>query len=203
MWRAEAALAKLKVVPVVPSLLELPIVSSVGEEASLYGHFSPRATSCSSMSVLLTAPRCVVIDEVMAPVLQIMPGLQERCGEPTSPLSMVLPKEMGQVVSVGDEVDEVGALAPNSGAQLQGSPLPCVQLKALESILSVVPVAEHVDAVVSVRDKVDEILFEIQLRSLLARLEAVSPGSGKIIVEKALRNKTKKCGAIGKASAAA
>ncbi|VAH47703.1 unnamed protein product [Triticum turgidum subsp. durum] len=191
LGRAEAALAKLEVVPAVSLLPELQIGSPVGEEASLYGHFSPHATSCSPMSVLLTGPGCVVIDEVMAPVLEIMPELQERCGEPTSPLSMVLPKEMGQVMSVGGEVDEVGALAPISGAQLQGLPLPCVQLKAPESIVSVVPVAEHVNAVVSVRDKVDEILFEIQVSSLLARLEAVSPGSDKMIVEKALRSKTK------------
>ena len=65
------------------------------------------------------------------------------------------------MVSVGGEADEVGAMAPISGAQLQGLPLPCVQPKAPESIVLVVPVAEHVNAVVSVRDKVDEILFEI------------------------------------------
>ena len=65
------------------------------------------------MPVLLTASGCVVIDEVVALVLQIMSEMQVRCGEPASPLSLVLLKEMEQVVSVGDEVDEVGALAPN------------------------------------------------------------------------------------------
>lgn len=42
------------------------------------------------------------------------------------------------------------------------------------------------------RDKVDEILFEIELHSLLKRLERVSPGSSKAIVEEALRSKGKK-----------
>ena len=73
------------------------IGSSVGEEASLYGHFVPRATSRpSSRPVLLTASGSAVIGEAVAPVLQIMPELQEHFGEPTSPLSMVLSKEMGR-----------------------------------------------------------------------------------------------------------
>ena len=55
---------------------------------------------------------------------------------------------------------------------------------------------------VSVRDKFNEILFEIELHSLLKRLERVSPGSGKAIVEEALRSKGKKSGATEKASAA-
>ena len=43
-------------------------------------------------------------------------------------------------MSVGDEVDEVGALTPNFEARLHGSPLPCGQLEVPESIVSVVPV---------------------------------------------------------------
>ncbi|XBI98070.1 hypothetical protein VPH35_018335 [Triticum aestivum] len=61
---------------------------------------------------------------------------------------------MGQVMSVGDEVDEVGALAPNFEAGLQGSPLPCGQLEVPKSIVSMAPMADDVLAVVSVRDKV-------------------------------------------------
>ena len=53
-----------------------------------------------------------------------------------------------------------------------GSPLPCEQLEAPESVVSVVPMAEDVVAMVSVRDKVDNILSEIQLGSLLTHLEA-------------------------------
>ena len=57
--------------------------------------------------------------------------------------------------------------------------------------------------VMTTREKVDEILFQVELHSLLARLERVSPGSGKKIVEEALRSQTKKCDATGKAPAAA
>ena len=56
---------------------------------------------------------------------------------------------------------------------------------------------------VSMRDKVNEILFQIELHSLLKRLERMSPGSGKAIVEEALTSKGKKSEATGKASAAA
>ncbi|KAE8802167.1 hypothetical protein D1007_22031 [Hordeum vulgare] len=83
-----------------------------------------------------------------------MPDLQERCGEPTSPLSMVLPKEMVRMMSLGDEVDEVGALVPNFKGQPQGLPLPCEKLEAPESIVSVITVVDDVHAVVSMRDKV-------------------------------------------------
>ena len=112
----------------------------------------------------------------------------------------------------------------------------CEQLETSESIMSVVPMTDDVEAVgmfapdpsepnqplasverggsdvavtrpqvtvgqVSVRDKVNEILFEIELHSLLKRLERVSPGSGKAIVEEALTSKGKKSGVIEKASA--
>ena len=57
---------------------------------------------------------------------------------------------------------------------------------------------------VSVHDKVDEILFELEVDSLLKRLEAACPGSGKAIVEESLiKSKSKKSGGAGKASAAA
>ena len=53
------------------------------------------------------------------------------------------------------------------------------------------------------REKFNEILFEIELHSLFKRLERVSPGSRKTIVEEALRSKGKTSDATGKASAAA
>ncbi|KAE8804407.1 Gibberellin 2-beta-dioxygenase 8 [Hordeum vulgare] len=52
----------------------------------------------------------------------------------------------------------------------------------------------------SVRDKVNDILFELEIHILLARLERASPGSGRKIVEEALRSKSKKSSATGKAS---
>lgn len=124
----------------------------------------------------------------------------------------------GHVVSLSGEVDATGVLAPNSEA------ISCQQLETSESIVSVVPMTDDVEAVgtlapdpskpnqplasvgrggsdvavtrpqvtvgqVSARDKVNEILFEIQLHSLVKRLDRVSPGSGKAIVEEALRSK--------------
>ena len=109
LGRAEAALAKLEVVPDVSSLPELQIgvvpdvsllpeiqVGSVDGEACMYGDLSPRATSCRlPLPAVPIASGSEVVVEVVAPVLQIMPELQKVCGEPTSPISMVLPKEMG------------------------------------------------------------------------------------------------------------
>ena len=61
----------------------------------MYGDLSPRATSCwLPLPVVPIASGSEVVVEVVAPVLQIMPELQKLCGEPTSPISMVLPMEM-------------------------------------------------------------------------------------------------------------
>ena len=245
------ALAKLQVVLVVPLLPELPIGSIEAE--CLFGDFSPRALHATSSS-----PGSGVISEVVAPVMQIMPELQELCGES----SMVLPMELGSleslvvamtpslpqspafanngdlvgsvtassmaighVTSLSGEVDETCVLAPNSE-----------QVETPESIVLVIPVTDDVEAVgtlapdpsepnqqlapverggsdvagthshvivgqVSVHDKVNEILFQIELHSLLKRLERMSPGSGKAIVEEALTSKGKKSGVTEKASA--
>ncbi|KAE8781614.1 Gibberellin 2-beta-dioxygenase 8 [Hordeum vulgare] len=57
-----------------------------------------------------------------------------------------------------------------------------------------------VGKVVYVHDKVDEILLEIEVHSLVKHLEAVCPGSGKTIVEEALiKRKSKKNSGAGKA----
>ena len=60
-----------------------------------------------------------------------------------------------------------------------------------------------VGQVVFVHDKVNEILFQIELHNLPTCLEAASPGSGKTIVEESLRSKRKKSGTIGMAFTAA
>ena len=103
------------------------------------------------------------------------------------------------MVPVADDVEVVGMLAPDPLESSQS-------LAFVDGGGSDVPVTNsHVTVghVMSVRDKVDEILFELEIHSLLKRLEAASPGSGKAIVEEALRNQRKKSGATGKASAAA
>ncbi|XP_048554207.1 uncharacterized protein LOC125535209 [Triticum urartu] len=258
------ALAKFEVASVVPLLPELQVGSFDEDAECCFGDFSPRALHVTPLV------QSAVITEVVAPILQIMPELQELCGES----SMVLPMELSaleslvvamppslppsescqppaipgcgdlvgsvnassmaimHVASLSGEVDEIGVLAPNSEA------LSCEQLETPESIVPMAPVTGDAEAVgalapdltepnqslasvehggsdvavthshvtvqqVSVRDKFNEILFEIELHSLFKRLERVSPGSGKAIVEKALRSKGKKSDATGKASAAA
>ena len=76
----------------------------------MYGDLSPRATSCtSSLPIMPIASEGEAVVEVVAPVLQIMPRLQKLCEEPTSPISMVLPKDMGSLggdlVSVSKPAD--------------------------------------------------------------------------------------------------
>jgi hypothetical protein len=75
--QAEAALGRLLVMPDVSSSSELHIDSVDKGKADLYGCFSPRGgLNTSSLSV---ASRSEAAD-VVAPVLQFMPELQELCG---------------------------------------------------------------------------------------------------------------------------
>ena len=162
-----------------------------------------------------------------------MPDLQELCLCPVSPLSVerveadssvtscegyVSPLSCEQlevpesvsvvpvgdvvvpVVSVADNVDAVCMLAPDSWEPSQ--PLAFVDRGGSDVVVTHSQVA--VGKVVSVRDKVDEILFELEVDSLLKRLEAACPGAGKASAEEALiKSKSKKSGGAGKASAAA
>ena len=85
------ALAKLEVASVVPLLPELQ-VGSIDEDAECcFEDFSPRA-----LHVTPLVRGNAVITEVVAPVLQIMPELQELCGES----SMVLPMELSALESL-------------------------------------------------------------------------------------------------------
>lgn len=224
--RAEATLGKLSLVPaMLPTALipRPPGVFDVGSAedkgTELFGCFSPRVGVSSSP--LSAAGEAVTV--VVAPVLQIMPELQHQCVRPTPPLSVEhtevdssansceghdLPLSCGQleapefivsVTPVADDVEAFGMLAPDHST-------PSQPLAFADHGGSDVEVTDpHVVAgkVMTVREKVDEILFQVELHSLLARLERVSPGSGKKIVEEALRSQTKKSDATGKASAAA
>jgi hypothetical protein len=61
----------------------------VGEEC-IFGSFSPRAKPCSLPHH--DGPiscESKVVDETMTPVLEIMPELQELCGEPSPSMSML------------------------------------------------------------------------------------------------------------------
>ncbi|KAI5000743.1 hypothetical protein ZWY2020_010702 [Hordeum vulgare] len=189
----------------------------------LYGCFSPRvgdvASSLSTLSPLLPTTEVEPIAVLEAPVVQIIPDIQDLCLSPVLPLSM--------------ERLEVDSLLTSCEGHV--SPVSCEQVEVPKSIVSVVPLddvdvlvvsmADDVDAdgmlapgplepsqslafgdrghVMSMHDKVNEIRFEIEIYSLLKSLEADSPGSGKVIVEEALRKQSKKRGTIEKASEAA
>lgn len=77
--------------------------------AELYGCFSPHArASSSSLPALPSAPATSMGDAttvVMAPVMQIMPELQQMCEEPVSQL-------LGEHLQGGSLVPSVVALAP-------------------------------------------------------------------------------------------
>lgn len=107
--RAEAALSRLSVVPIVekppptsPPLSELDVDLVDGGVAELYDCFSPRATIASS-----TLPTFPTVDEVSimtpAPVLQIMPELHKLCEELISHMS-------GMHLKMGSLVDSTVAL---------------------------------------------------------------------------------------------
>lgn len=153
LGRAEAVLAKLEVV-FVSSLLELKIGSSVGEEASLYGHFSPRGVSCSSsMHVMMFVSRPVVIDEVLAPVLKIMCELHAD--------HWCFQKRWRRWRLWVSRLMRYVLLAPNSDAA-----------KSIRS-----RVFDH-DAILT---RIDEVVFTRKGCRLLACLKAASPGCGKAI----------------------
>ena len=85
----EAALGRLAVLPV-----KAPLAAHAGtvsiEEADLYGCTSPRGRpSTSPLPAGSSASEGEAIVRIVAPVLHIMPELQELCGEPASPMSMV------------------------------------------------------------------------------------------------------------------
>lgn len=171
--RAEVALTKLQVVSVVSLLPELQVGSAHGE-VGLYGDFSPHATSCPSpLCVVSIASESEVVVEVAALVLQIMPELQNlplsmkhmevnllvtSCERHDSPLSCEqseAPKSIMSVVPVAVDVEAISMLAP---APLEPSqPLAFVDYGGFYVAFTHSHVT--IGQVVSVREKVDEILF--------------------------------------------
>jgi hypothetical protein len=93
--------------------------SVVGDDSS-FGCFSHRARTFPSH--VPVASKCKGIDGIMVPVMKIMPELQELCGEPSSPTSMVQTSAVAStphpvMLSHHDEkVIEACALDPNSEA---------------------------------------------------------------------------------------
>ncbi|KAF7012678.1 hypothetical protein CFC21_026844 [Triticum aestivum] len=192
LGRAEAALAKLEVV-------------SVDGEGGMYGDLSPRATVCQLPLPVMPIPSgSELIVEVVTPVLRIMSELQKLCGEPTLPISMVLPEEIG---SLGGDL--AMPTATSSFSLEPSQPLAFVDLGGLAAAAALSP--EVVGPVASVgaefdevgaltpvskapkpvqslifdRDamlaRIDEVVFAKKLGRLLTSLDAACPGSAKTI----------------------
>jgi hypothetical protein len=114
--------------------------SSLVEEEHLHGCFSPRGSPCTSPQ---PASESDGMGEILAPLLQITPELNELCVEPSMVLVSTTPSPppseacqsfalvdsggldasdslpslaIGHVESLCDEIAEIGVLAPNSEA---------------------------------------------------------------------------------------
>lgn len=253
--RAEAALGKPSVVPVVSLLPKLQVRSTDEGDACLYGCFSPRARPC--LRVVPTASGSEVIAEVVASVLQILPELQKLGEEPTTPLSMVLPMGSLRASTVATTPPQP-LLEPNlplafvehgglDTTVLHSSSLPVVptasgsDAEVVAPVMQIMPEMQElcgeptspISMVVPVGDEVGQAsdadaLFVKELCDVLVSLEAASPGYGKTIAclltgktsrgkikkvdacphagipkEKSVRSRGKKSGAIRKASATA
>ena len=218
LGRAEAALAKLEVVPDVSSLPELQIgvvpdvsllpeiqVGSADGEAGMYGDLSPRATVCQLPLPVMPIPSgSELIVEVVTPVLRIMSELQKLCGEPTLPISMVLPEEIG---SLGGDLAmptatssfslepsqslafvDLGGLAAAAALSPEVvGPVASVgaEFDEVGALRHVSKAPKPVQSLIFDRDamlaRIDEVVFAKKLGRLLASLEVASPGSGKAI----------------------
>ncbi|KAE8804508.1 Gibberellin 2-beta-dioxygenase 8 [Hordeum vulgare] len=109
------------------------------------------------------------------------------------------PTRSQKAVSEVNDVKAVSMLASDPLAV--GQPLTFVDHESFDVAVTDSHVA--VGQMVSVRGKVNEILFQIELHNLLPRLKKASPESDKPIVKEAFTSKTKKTDATGKACAAA
>jgi hypothetical protein len=175
------------------SVVEAPKESFDDGDDCIFGCFSPRATSSSPLQLAMpvaSQPEDIVV--TMAPVMRIMPELQNLCGEP-SPLSMVQHR-----------LDSLGT----------SSVVSTPSLVDLSQSLDFVDRGVKVNEAGALAPKFEAALFAEELRSLLVSLEAAIPGSGKEIaslltdkatmggikkVKEYLRRISKKSGASKKA----
>ncbi|KAE8777616.1 hypothetical protein D1007_49588 [Hordeum vulgare] len=180
-------------------------VGSVNEEAGIYGDLSPCATSRRlPLPVAPTASRNEAVVEVVAPVLQIMPGLQKFCREPNPLISMVLREDMRSLgadltmstvtssssLETGQSlafVDRGGlaatiALSPEVVGQVPSVGVEVGMVGALapnsESLKPIQSPIFDRDAMLA---RIDEAVFAKKLGRLLTILDATFPGSAKTI----------------------
>lgn len=154
------ALAKLQIVSVMPLPPELQVGSiDEGTECS-FGEFSPRALHAMS-----SVPGGAVITEVVAPVVQTFPELQDHCGESC----MVLPIERGSLESLTED------MAPSPPLSELCQPPPSMDSGGLVSSSSS---SDQVDETALLAPS-SEALFGKEVCDLLVDLEAACPGYGK------------------------
>ena len=92
----------LKTTPTSLPTSEVGVGSVEDQGVELYGCFSPHRGASPSSALCSDPPTAKgeAIGTVVAPVLQIMPELQELCEKPASPISIVPPLADSLVVSV-------------------------------------------------------------------------------------------------------
>ncbi|XBI01909.1 hypothetical protein VPH35_130572 [Triticum aestivum] len=193
-----------------PGVASVPSTEEGSQE--LYGCFSPRVGDNSSALLTLSPVLCtsegdpIAVPEAPLCLCPISPLSMERvevnssvtsCEGYVSPLSceklevsesIVSVVPMGDVVvlvvSVAGDVEAVGMLASDS---LEPSQLLAFVDRGGSNVAAT---HSHVTVgkVVSVCDKVDEILFKLEVHNLLKRLEAACPISGRAIVERLSSN---------------
>jgi hypothetical protein len=200
--------ALMKTTPTSPPLGEVGVGSVEDRGAELYGCFSPRvgdsSSPLSSLPLALPTAEGEATSVVVAPVLQVMPDLQELCVSPSVPL-VVEHMKVGLAMSSCERADSA-------------------MLEVILSEQSDVALAPIPPSPAHNRD----ILFAKELCDLLSKVEVAIPGCGKAIAclliglttkdkgkkvddcsrtniprKKSLKCKDKKSCAIGKVLAAA
>lgn len=217
--RAETALSRLsllqdlmKTIPTSRPSTEVGVGSTKDLGTELYGCFSPRVGDSSSPLSSLPLVPSTAEGEAMAvaPVLQIMPDLQELCVSPSLPLS---------VEHLKVDLPVISCVQPDSDSPLSGEQLEVNSPEQSDVTFASTPPSPSHNS---------DVLFAKELCDLLSSVEVAIPGCGRAIAclltgtkikgkgkkvddrsrsdipkKKSLRCKDKKSGSIGKAPAAA
>jgi hypothetical protein len=196
--RAEATRSKLSLLPAVLSPLgkvDVGPVEDLGVE--LFGCLSPRvgviSSPLSTMPSMSSTIEGETVTDVVAPVLQIMPDLQDLCARPSLPLSVEHVKEDSPVTLCSHERSDVSSVPFPPPSALNPDALFAKELcDVLSSLGAAVPGCGRALAC---------LLTGSTLKSKSKKVgDCARTGTGK---EKSLRLKGKKKDAIGKVPVAA